>query len=234
MDFLIVYKWTHPGNGGASIINTMICMGLMQPLSPEQEMFQGQQSFQSMNLVLLLLCVPWMLFPKPAALYYQHKQQQANGYQQIGHHDDETASYAGSYSKGKERVEDHFDFAEICIHQVIETIEFVLGSISHTASYLRLWALSLAHQQLSLVFFQKFMLTAFSTGSTFAALYIFAATACFIGVSVCFLMGVDVLECFLHTLRLHWVEFQSKFFKGDGHKFEPYSHQRVLAPSAGQ
>jgi V-type H+-transporting ATPase subunit a len=226
MDFLIVYKWTHVGNQ-PSIINTMISMGLMQDLAPSQELFPGQNSFQQLNLVLLMLCVPWMLFPKPAALYWQH-QQQITGYAPVHGHDDETASYAGSYSKGKEMEAPQFDFGEIVIHQVIETIEFVLGSISHTASYLRLWALSLAHQQLSSVFFQKIMLSALATGSAFSCIAIFIATACFIGVSVGFLMGVDNLECTLHTLRLHWVEFQSKFYKGGGHMFQPYSHERVV------
>jgi V-type H+-transporting ATPase subunit a len=105
----------------------------------------------------------------------------------------------------------------------------VIGTVSHTASYLRLWALSLAHQQLGLVFLQKILLPALTAlPSPFNSISIIIGFAIFFQIVLFVLMAIDIMECFLHTLRLHWVEFQSKFFKGDGRLFVPFRHFDVL------
>src|SRR6185312_6699092 len=85
-------------------------------------------------------------------------------------------------------------------------IEFVLGTVSNTASYLRLWALSLAHAELSAVFWDKIFMEygILSTASPLAGVLGFAVWAV---ATFSVLLAMDVLECFLHALRLHWVEF---------------------------
>lgn len=120
-------------------------------------------------------------------------------------------------SLGLEPPRDH-DPIEIFIHQMIETIEFVLGAVSNTASYLRLWALSLAHSQLAKVFYDQLLIAPMQSGSVPMMFFNFFG---FIMATFGVLMIMDVLECALHTLRLHWVEYMSKFYKGAGYPFKP-------------
>ena len=97
--------------------------------------------------------------------------------------------------------------------------------VSNTASYLRLWALSLAHTELATVFWEKAMVSAINTGNPAA---IVIGYSIFAAVTFAVLLAMDVLECFLHALRLHWVEFQNKFYKADGYRFLPFDFTAML------
>jgi len=234
MDYMILYKWVTPMDNPPSIINSLICMAMNQ----HDVMPMFNPNVPKMLMVISILTVPWLLIPKPMILLMRHKSEQNQANQSGGQTGGQAGGQAGQGGHGhgdeeggKKMIvqeEEAFDFGEIFIHQTIETIEYVLGTVSHTASYLRLWALSLAHQQLSLVFFQKTILSGMTIGFPANVIVLYVLFAAWFGITLAVLMGMDVLECFLHTLRLHWVEFQSKFYKADGYKFEPYRHQALL------
>lgn len=151
---LIIIKWCQGSK--PDLYHVMIYM-FLSPSEPlgENQLFWGQTYFQRMLVMIALAAVPWMLFPKPLKLRKLHEQEmQGRAYGALGGSDTESVDL--------EHDEDEFNFSEIFVHQMIHTIEFVLGAVSNTASYLRLWALSLAHAQLSAVFFEKFLVLSFS------------------------------------------------------------------------
>jgi V-type H+-transporting ATPase subunit a len=221
MDFMILYKWVTPMDNPPSVINSLICMAMGQ--KDTAPLWDGSVELEKNLMTITMLSVPIMLIPKPVILWMQSKSKKHDDHVALEEEEDDGHGHGGE-----------FKLDEIVIHQIIETIEYVLGTVSHTASYLRLWALSLAHQQLSLVFFQKTILGGLSMDFPANGIFLYFMYGAWFGITCGVLLGMDVLECFLHDLRLHWVEFQSKFYNvgGDGHLFSPYKHTKVLEPKA--
>ncbi|XP_042470784.1 V-type proton ATPase subunit a1-like isoform X1 [Zingiber officinale] len=218
---LIVIKWCTGSQ--ADLYHVMIYM-FLDPFGNlgENQLFWGQKELQMLLLILAVVAVPWMLFPKPFILKKQHTERfQGRTYGFLGTSEMDLDHEPDS---ARHQHQEDFNFSEVFVHQMIHSIEFVLGAVSNTASYLRLWALSLAHSELSTVFYEKLLLLAWGYDSIIiriAGLAVFAFATAFI------LLMMETLSAFLHALRLHWVEFMNKFYHGDGYKFKPFSFKAL-------
>jgi len=249
---------TLPGTQAAPVIlNELIFMFL--PGGKDDSLYPGQKKVQLAMVVLAGISLPWMLM-KPCVEYCQHNSACCgHSATMVAQHkgdtvtvvqlnnesdkeepvessasleeDDNKVEVAVPKNKPEDLNEVEFQLSESCIHCLLETIEFVLGSVSHTASYLRLWALSLAHSELATVFWDKVMFMVFTV--TFGNHWVTAGFIGFAGFSVWFaitlsvMMFMELLSALLHALRLHWVEFQSKFYRGDGIPFRPFSFRKI-------
>lgn len=251
MDVLIIVKWLTPWEGNSSrapgIVSIMINMFLSggainTDVNDAIVSSPGtQQAICIILLILALICIPSMLLIKPYILYKEMKDHEnsssSNSYVELLDKNSEEEGKEEEFNPATNEirhdinitqildegtVHESHGIGEIFIHQLIETIEFALGTVSNTASYLRLWALSLAHGQLADVFFEKLLKTMALSGSGSSVL-LFLLFPIFASFSFFVLLCMDSMECFLHTLRLHWVEFQNKFYKGNGYRFVPVS-----------
>lgn len=203
LSLLIVLKWVTPrGEQGATadLYGVMIQMFLNPGnVGDSNKLFEGQGGLQIFFLLIMLVSIPTMLLPKPLILKRRYEKQ-LKGYGQVStspETEDEVKLEEGTGAEEEEE-EEGFNFGETMVHQMIHTIEFVIGVVSNTASYLRLWALSLAHAQLSKVFYNMVLITSISYDSVPLMV---VGTAVFACATFGVLMIMESLSAFLHCLR---------------------------------
>ncbi|KAF4777161.1 hypothetical protein HER10_EVM0011985 [Colletotrichum scovillei] len=257
----ILYKWSvnwsdpqNPRNP-PGLLNMLIYM-FLQPgkLEDGAQLYPGQATVQVFLLLLAVIQVPILLFLKPFWLRWEHNHARAKGYRGIGESsrvsaldgdDDEDHGLNGrpSFESDGEGVamitqdlhgdgeHEEFEFSEVMIHQVIHTIEFCLNCVSHTASYLRLWALSLAHQQLSSVLWSMTLGPALGFSGIFGSIAIVVVFYMWFFLTIAILVMMEGTSAMLHSLRLAWVESFSKFAEFAGWAFQPFSFTTTLEES---
>ncbi|XP_074854232.1 V-type proton ATPase 116 kDa subunit a 3 isoform X3 [Carettochelys insculpta] len=239
--FMIFYKWVMFSAINSllapSILIHFIDMFLFTENPDNHPLYPGQVKVQNVLVILALASVPILLLGMPVYLWCQHRRRERPrvGLDSPGNAGDRQPLLSsqeqgnsvnvteGDVERGGHSPKPEFEFSEVFMHQAIHTIEYCLGCISNTASYLRLWALSLAHAQLSEVLWTMVMRNGFLLRTYVGGVLLVPVFAFFAVLTVAILLVMEGLSAFLHALRLHWVEFQNKFYVGAGYKLTPFA-----------
>uniref|UniRef100_A0A8C7PL09 V-type proton ATPase subunit a n=1 Tax=Oncorhynchus mykiss TaxID=8022 RepID=A0A8C7PL09_ONCMY len=236
---LVFYKWlaydAHTSRNAPSLLIAFINMFLFNYNDPtNQPLYRGQviipSILSSVNLSFLKKKLITSSLPHTLVPLGSGGTQNFGGIR-VGNgptEDQAEIIQHDQLSQHSENDEHEFNFGDVAVHQAIHTIEYCLGCISNTASYLRLWALSLAHAQLSEVLWTMVMHLGLSSRSFGGFVVLSIIFGAFAVLTVCILLIMEGLSAFLHALRLHWVEFQNKFYVGQGFKFLPFTFESIL------
>ncbi|XP_066534838.1 V-type proton ATPase 116 kDa subunit a 3 isoform X2 [Hoplias malabaricus] len=205
--FMVVFKWIAFGpqdsSHAPSLLIHFIDMFLFSQNPDNPPLYPGQMIVQRVLVVLAMSSVPVLLLGKPVYLYLKHRRTRPTEEQQPLVTDPNSINtQQGDLERGTS-VNKEFEITEVFMHQAIHTIEYCLGCISNTASYLRLWALSLAHAQLSEVLWVMVIRISLSWQGYEGSVILAVIFSFFAMLTVSILLIMEGLSAFLHALRLH-------------------------------
>ncbi|KAG1760410.1 V-type ATPase, V0 complex, 116kDa subunit family [Suillus occidentalis] len=206
----ILYKWsidwstrdTEP----PSLLNMLIAM-ILSPgkVDATSQLYRGQGFIQVVLLLLAMVCVPWMLCMKPYFQWKERQMIQGQGYAALGHRNGGPRESTDEVLEGEEEGNGRAIVEEMeeDMYEQHDFSEVVIHQIIHTIEFCL--GLSGIFGMIALVMVVVFW---------------FSATV-FI---LCIMEG---LSAFLHALRLHWVEANSKHYQGEGYLFTPLSFAKL-------
>lgn len=122
-----------------------------------------------------------------------------------------------------------------------EGLDYLISLLSHSVSFARIFALAAVHLVLSEMFLQipgpPALASVYSVGQvtspipglgSISVVEVATESLLWAAVGTIFILLLEGIVSFLNSLRLHWVEFFSKFYETGGIEFAPFASHRRL------
>lgn len=129
----------------------------------------------------------------------------------------------GHLFPGRKKLFPHGVF-EYAVESIVELIEMFSGFLGNSISFIRAGAFALSHAGLSIAVY---------TLAGIVSPTLSAASLSIIVIGNIFIILLEGLVCGIQSMRLEYYEFFSKFFRGNGVEFTPFSFKRKQAVAKG-